>query len=285
MFRGPLAWLLPTHRAARVRAGRPTATRCSRPGSAAGAGPDRGVPRGHPRQRATSPPPTTARPGWPAAGGARLPVVTRGTRPGAGGAAVPPRVDVLVGAAPLSRRLAGVAPGSPRHRDRPRRAGRAGRRTRRTGRRREQLTTSPTHDPAGASTRASSPAGGRSRRGRGRGGPRTGAGARRRRTAERRQVDAGQPDDRPPRGRGAGHPGVTRDRVTYDALWNGRRVHHRRHRRVGARRHGACRPRWPRRPSSRCEPPTRCWSSSTPPWAPPGPTRPSPGCCAAPSGR
>jgi GTP-binding protein len=32
-------------------------------------------------------------------------------------------------------------------------------------------------------------------------------------------------------------PGVTRDRVAYDALWNGRPVHPRRHRRLGARRH------------------------------------------------
>ena len=50
-------------------------------------------------------------------------------------------------------------------------------------------------------------------------------GRRHRRPPERRQVDAGQPHPRPPRGRRRGHPGVTRDRVTYEAEWIGRRVH------------------------------------------------------------
>ena len=46
-------------------------------------------------------------------------------------------------------------------------------------------------------------------------------------------------------------PGVTRDRVAYDALWNGRRFTRGRHRRLGAGRRRACRRPSPRRPSSR----------------------------------
>ena len=57
---------------------------------------------------------------------------------------------------------------------------------------------------------------------------------RRRRPAQRRQVDAGQPHPRPPRGGGAGRPGVTRDRVAYDAAVERPAVHRGRHRRLGA---------------------------------------------------
>ena len=39
----------------------------------------------------------------------------------------------------------------------------------------------------------------------------------------RRQVDAGQPLPGPPRRRRAGRPRVTRDRISYEALWNGKR--------------------------------------------------------------
>ena len=68
--------------------------------------------------------------------------------------------------------------------------------------------------------------------------------------------------------------------------WNGRALHRRRHRRLGARRHAACAARiaaqaevadrrWP----------TPCCSSSTRRSAPPTPTRPSSGCCAGPASR
>ena len=53
-----------------------------------------------------------------------------------------------------------------------------------------------------------------------RGCPRTRC--RRRRPAQRGQVDAGEPDPGQQAGGRRGHPGVTRDRVAYDAIWNGR---------------------------------------------------------------
>ena len=48
-------------------------------------------------------------------------------------------------------------------------------------------------------------------------------------------------------------PGVTRDRVAYDAMWNGRRFTRRRHRRLGAGRVGPGTRRSPRRPRSPIE--------------------------------
>ena len=111
------------------------------------------------------------------------------------------------------------------------------------------------------------------------------AGARRRRPPERRQVHAGQPHPRPPRGRRRGRarrharPRHLRGRLGRPP------VHARRHRRLGARRRRASRRGSPSRPRSRSSWPTPCCSSSTPPSARPTPTRPSSGCCAGPASR
>ena len=78
---------------------------------------------------------------------------------------------------------------------------------------------------------------------------------------------------------------MTRDRVSYDANWNGRRVHRRRHRRLGPGRQG---PRRPGRGAGRGRGrrrPTRCCSWSTRPSASPTPTRPSSRSCAGPASR
>ncbi len=80
-------------------------------------------------------------------------------------------------------------------------------------------------------------------------------------------------------------PGVTRDRVAYDAEWVGHQFTlvdtggwaHRRH------RHPACGS--PSRPRSRSTSPTSCCSSSTPRSAPPTTTRTASGCSAAPASR
>ena len=78
-----------------------------------------------------------------------------------------------------------------------------------------------------------------------------GAGARRRRPPQRRQVHAGQPDHRPPRGRRRGRPrgdpgpGVLRRELERP------RLHRRRHRRLGPRRPRARRARSLPRPRSR----------------------------------
>ena len=108
-----------------------------------------------------------------------------------------------------------------------------------------------------------------------------GAGARRGRPAQRRQVHPGQPDHRPPRGRGRGRagrdprPGVVRRQL-------GRpRVHRRRHRRLGPRRARAWPPRSRPRPRWRSPWPTRCCSWSTRPSASPTTTRPWSGSCAS----
>jgi hypothetical protein len=79
-------------------------------------------------------------------------------------------------------------------------------------------------------------------------------------------------------------PGVTRDRVAYDASWSGRRFT------VvdtggWVRTPTAWRRGWPRRPSWRSRQPTPSSSSSTRPSAPPTPTKPSYASCAAPASR
>ena len=75
-------------------------------------------------------------------------------------------------------------------------------------------------------------------------------------------------------------PGVTRDRVSYDANWAGRALHRGRHRRLGPgrARHGR-RGRGAGR-DRRSARPTRCCSWSTRPSGSPTPTRPSCGSCA-----
>ena len=70
-------------------------------------------------------------------------------------------------------------------------------------------------------------------------------------------------------------PGVTRDRVTYKAEWNGRALHRWSTPAAGSPTPGASTPASPTRPRSRSTWPTPCCSSSTPRWAPPPPTRPS----------
>ncbi len=80
-------------------------------------------------------------------------------------------------------------------------------------------------------------------------------------------------------------PGVTRDRVTYDAAWAGRRFIGGRHRRLGASTSAGWPPGSPSRPRSRSSWPTRSCSWSTPRSARPTPTRPWSSCCAAPASR
>ena len=80
-------------------------------------------------------------------------------------------------------------------------------------------------------------------------------------------------------------PGVTRDRVTYDAEWTGRRftlvdTGGWEHDATGIHAAGRRAGRGRRRPRRR-----RACSSSTPPSAPPTPTRPSSSCCAGPASR
>ena len=65
---------------------------------------------------------------------------------------------------------------------------------------------------------------------------RTGAGAGRRRPAQRRQVDAGQPDHRPPRGGRGGRPGRDPRPDLLRRELERPRLHRRRHRRLGPRR-------------------------------------------------
>ena len=114
-------------------------------------------------------------------------------------------------------------------------------------------------------------------------GPRAGPG--RRRPPQRRQVDPGQPDHRPPRGRRRGRPrGHPRPRLLRRQLERPR-VHRRRHRRLGPRRPRAGRAASPPRPRSRSASPTPCSSWSTPGSGSPTPTRPSSGSCASPASR
>ena len=117
---------------------------------------------------------------------------------------------------------------------------------------------------------------------RGRRRVRLGPGARpgRRRPAQRRQVDAGQPHHRPPRGGRRGRarrdprPGVLRRQLERP------RLHRRRHRRLGPRRPRPGRAdRGPGRDRGQRWP-TPCCSSSTRPSASPTPTRPSSRSCA-----
>ena len=115
--------------------------------------------------------------------------------------------------------------------------------------------------------------------------PGRGPRARRRRPPQRRQVHAGQPDHRPPRGGRPGRPrrdprpGLLRRQLERP------RVHRRRHRRLGPGRPGPGRADRARRPRSPSASPTRCCSWSTRPSASPTPTRRSSRSCGSPASR